>query len=471
MASMSSDDPLIGRVIAGKMELLELLGAGAMGKVYRARHRGLDKIVAIKVLHAEASAAPSIAARFKAEARAASRLDHPNSLQILDFGEDGNDKLLYLAMEFLEGETLQSLLARHKKLSPSRAAWIMGQVCSALAAAHDRGIIHRDVKPANVMLINKRGDTGLIEDVVKVCDFGLAKILDTQDENSSSGPLTQQGVVLGTPAYMSPEQAKGELVDHRADIYACGVILYRMLSGKKPFTGDSAWSVSLKQISEKPTPIRELAPELSEELATVVHRAMEKDPTDRFQSARGLKAQLAEAAGVDLDSGSVEATMSEVSRTYVPQRERKRNSVAIAGGLALLGAAAIAIWIPRTPSMEAAPIPVDASTAADPEPVPIAEVTLEIEGAPAGTRVLANGVVLGVLPGTFAVAKTDRPIAVRLEAEGYEPLERSVQPTHDIDLTVALRPLAPIVPPPPPSKKARDPTKRSDRHSLENPFR
>src|SRR5215510_8325595 len=121
MASMSGSDPLIGRVVAGKMELLELLGSGAMGKVYRARHRGLDKIVAIKVLHAEASAAPSVAARFKAEARAASRLDHPNSLQILDFGEDGDDKLLYIAMEFLEGDTLQSVLSRQRKLPPPRA--------------------------------------------------------------------------------------------------------------------------------------------------------------------------------------------------------------------------------------------------------------------------------------------------------------------------------------------------------------
>jgi serine/threonine-protein kinase len=483
-------DPLIGRVIAGKMELLEVLGSGAMGKVYRARHRGLDKMVAIKVLHPEAVASPSIAGRFKAEARAASKLDHPNSLQILDFGEDGPDKLLYLAMEILEGDTLQSLLQRERRLTPQRAAWIMGQVCSALAAAHDRGVVHRDVKPANVMLTVKRGDEGLVSDWVKVCDFGLAKLLDSGSESSSSGPLTQQGMVLGTPAYMSPEQAKGETVDHRSDVYSCGVILYRMLSGQKPFSGDSAWAVSLKQIAEAPPPIRSIAPEISEALAAVVHRAMEKDPNARFQSARELKAQLAEAAGVELDShdGSVsafrEATV-ELDPTYVQRpepslelsaalgkRERKR-SLAVAGALFFALAGAVAFFSTRTPSMEAAPLPLEPPKV---EPPPIAQVAIRIAGAPDGARVLANGVLLGVLPDELAIAKGDRSITLRFEADGHEPLERSVLPMKDVELTVALKPLEAPPPraekrrPPPPTRKKKIEKKRTDRHSLENPF-
>ncbi len=488
MVLVSGADPLIGRVIAGKMELSELLGAGAMGKVYRARHRGLDKTVAIKVLHAEASAAPTLAARFQAEARAASRLDHPNSLRVLDFGEDGPDALLYIAMELLEGETLQSVLARERKLAPSRAAWIMGQVCSALAAAHDQGVIHRDVKPANVILTTQRGDQGLVGDFVKVCDFGLAKVLDTHSETSSSGPLTQQGVVLGTPAYMSPEQAKGEPVDHRADIYACGVMLYRMLSGRKPFIGDSAWAVSLKQIAEAPPPLRDLAPEISDALAAVVHRALQKAPGARYQSARALRAALLDAAGVPNDSGGASARFAEptvdldptfirASDQSVPVSEAlggagRRRTLAIAG--AVLTAAAIALFVilPRAPAVEATPIAIEAPAA--PPPAAPAEVEVAIDGAPAGTRVFANDVLLGALPGVLTLDRGGRPIGLRFEANGYESLARSVIPDRDLHLTIALRPLAP--PPSSPPAKARSHSappsnpRKKDRHALENPF-
>jgi tRNA A-37 threonylcarbamoyl transferase component Bud32 len=471
---MSSADPLIGRLIAGKMELLEVLGSGAMGKVYRARHRGLDKIVAIKVLHPEVSSSASIAARFKAEARAASKLDHPHSLSILDFGEDGSDRLLYLAMELLEGESLQSLLSRHRRLPAARAARIMAQVCSALGAAHERGVIHRDVKPANVMLTSRRGDEGPVEDHVKVCDFGLAKVLDTGAENSSSGPLTQQGAVLGTPAYMAPEQAKGETVDHRSDLYACGVILYRMLAGKKPFEGESAWAVSLKQIAESPQPIQELVPEIPEALARVVHRALEKDPAQRFQSAREMRAELLDAVGIALDSqdGSAE----EVDPTFVREatldlsqalgRRQKRRALWVAGGLAFAVAATTALFVDRPPPLEATPLPIEKPIVEKPaEPQ---EVALSIAGAPEGTRVLVNGVLLGRLPADLTLAKGERSLTLRFEADGHEALERTVLPSRDIQLTIALRRLEPIQTKPPrdPPKK----TKKADRHSLENPF-
>jgi serine/threonine-protein kinase len=492
-----SADPLIGRVVAGKMELLELLGSGAMGKVYRAHHRALDKTVAIKVLHSESGVSPAIALRFKSEARAASRLDHPNSLQILDFGEDGPDHLLYIAMEFLEGVTLQSLLAREGKLTPHRTAWIMGQVCSALAAAHDQGVIHRDVKPANVILTRKRGDHGIIQDHVKVCDFGLAKVLDTDPERSSNGPITQQGAVLGTPAYMSPEQAKGETVDHRSDVYSCGVILYRMLSGKKPFVGESAWAVSLKQIADSAQPIREIAPEISEELAAVVHRALEKDPTRRFQSARELKIALLESVGIEMDSqdsGIRTAAFSEpgtdLDPTFIPSPEAAEGTQPPKDGRSvemppargsrarslILGLGALAITVGTIAGITLAKItgPAETPIAAAPDAsVEIeiqepAKVTLEIVGAPAGTRVRSDGRVLGVLPGPIVLDRSDRPITFEFEADGYESLERAIVVDRDLHLSVALRKLE--APPPPPTRTRPAKAKQGDRHALENPF-
>lgn len=285
-------DPLLSRVLAGKLELQRVLGSGAMGVVYRARHQALDKTVAIKVLRAEGKGDPSRARRFKAEARAASRLDHPNSVQILDFGEDGPDGLLYIAMEFLEGEDLQSLLKRETRLSAERTGKIMIQVLGALAAAHEHGVIHRDMKPGNIMLIRRVDDDGEDTDFVKVCDFGLAKILDTGLEDASGAPLTKQGAIFGTPAYMSPEQARGEKLDARSDLYSCGVILYKMLTGEGPFNSDTAWGLLMKHMNEAPPPMRSLVPGIPEPLCAIVDKALAKRREDRWQTAQEMRSAL-----------------------------------------------------------------------------------------------------------------------------------------------------------------------------------
>jgi serine/threonine-protein kinase len=286
----NAPDPLIGRVIAQKLELLELLGAGAMGKVYRAHHQALDKTVAIKVLHNQEGIDPQRLLRFKAEARAASRLDHPNSVQILDFGEDGNDHLLYIAMEFLEGEDLQSLCVREGPLDAERTLRIMMQVLAALGAAHDKGVVHRDMKPGNVMLLKKRGDDGQDTDLVKVCDFGLAKIVD-RGEDGSSAPVTRQGAVFGTPTYMSPEQARGEVLDPRSDLYSSGVIMYRMLAGRVPFTSETAWGILMKHMIEEPPPVSSFV--LADpRVEAIVQRAMTKDREQRYQSAREMRLEI-----------------------------------------------------------------------------------------------------------------------------------------------------------------------------------
>jgi serine/threonine protein kinase len=305
MGSHDQVDPLLGRLIAGKLEVLELLGSGAMGKVFRAHHVALDKPVAIKVLQKMSGAEHQHALRFKAEARAASRLDHPNSVQILDFGEDEKDGLLYIAMEFLEGEDLQSVLAKHRRLEGQRVAWIMAQVCAALGAAHQKGVIHRDMKPGNIMLIKKASEDGAISDFVKVCDFGLAKILDTSGEDSSSGPLTKQGAIFGTPAYMSPEQARGEPLDSRTDLYSVGCVMYKMLVGSTPFQSESATGVLMKHITEPPVPISKLVPSVDRKLEAVVMRAMEKDKNARFPDARSMRNELRRLLhdyGVDVPS-------------------------------------------------------------------------------------------------------------------------------------------------------------------------
>jgi serine/threonine-protein kinase len=296
---MESEDPLLGRVIGGKLKLLALLGSGAMGKVYRAHHEALDKTVAIKVLHQKEGAGSQLARRFKAEARAASRLDHPNSLRILDFGEDGPDGLLYIAMEFLDGEDLSNVLRREGRLDGPRAADIMAQVCAALSVAHQQGVVHRDMKPGNIMLLPRTSELGDVRDVVKVCDFGLAKVLDAPSEDASGAPLTKQGAILGTPAYMSPEQASGEKTDGATDIYSCGVILYCMLAGKPPFTAESATGLLMKHILEEPVPLASVVPEVDPRLAVIAHKAMAKKKEERFATARDMLNALREVVKAD----------------------------------------------------------------------------------------------------------------------------------------------------------------------------
>ena len=290
----SAASGLIGRVIAGKLRIDKQLGAGAMGAVYQARHLGLDKDVAIKVLHPAASGDASHAARFKAEARGASRIDHPNVVRILDFGEDGDDHLLYLAMEFLRGDSLHSVAHREGQMSEVRACWIVAQVLSALSSAHEQGVIHRDIKPGNIMLVSKQGDEGIIHDVVKVCDFGLAKLFnnDGTDYEGTSGPLTQQGSVFGTPAFMSPEQARGEILDPRSDLYSCGVVLYRLVAGKNPFSAETTVGLLLRQINDLPESPKVSAPHLSDALEGIILRALEKDPQKRFKDAREMRKAL-----------------------------------------------------------------------------------------------------------------------------------------------------------------------------------
>jgi eukaryotic-like serine/threonine-protein kinase len=290
-------DPLIGRTVAGKFAIETKLGQGAMGAVYRARQLALDKVVAIKVLNRDRAGDSTYAERFRREAKAASRLDHPNSIRVFDFGQEP-DGLLYLAMEFVEGRDLRGLLSELGPLAPAAVADILAQVLAALAVAHDLGVLHRDLKPENIMLVRGKADDGQAIDIVKVCDFGIAKIVEpSKGPGASSGRRTTEGLIVGTPEYMSPEQARGEAIDGRSDLYSVGILLYELLVGRAPFDGDSPLSIVLKHLSDAPEPPSVRCPGVDAGLEAVCLKALQKFPVHRFQTAREMRQALREAAG------------------------------------------------------------------------------------------------------------------------------------------------------------------------------
>jgi eukaryotic-like serine/threonine-protein kinase len=288
--SETGDPALIGRRVAGKFRIEKFLGGGAMGAVYRAKDSTLDRLIALKVMHPAMAVDPSFVTRFHREARAASRLDHPASMRVIEFGEEP-DGLLYIAMEFLEGRDLYRVIHEDWPLPEARIADIMMQALSALTMAHEMGVIHRDLKPENIMILDRKDDEG--RDIVKVCDFGIAKITERDGEPAASrgigAKVTTAGLVVGTPEYMSPEQARGETLDARSDLYSMGIILYQLLTGRTPFLADTALAVVLKHISEPPEPPSSIYPEVHKGLETVCMRAISKAPADRYPTARDMR--------------------------------------------------------------------------------------------------------------------------------------------------------------------------------------
>jgi serine/threonine protein kinase len=275
-------DPFLGATLGDAYQIVRIIGEGGMGRVYEARHTRLGrKRVAVKMLHAEYARQPDVVTRFQREAEAASGIAHPNVVDVYDVHhtEDGRP---YLIGEFLEGEELGRHLSRVGRINVSLAVGIARQVCRALAAAHARGVVHRDMKPENVFLV---GDPQ--RPIVKVIDFGISKTAD-----ATGTALTRTGMIIGTPSYMAPEQARGEKVDARADVYGVGGILYRALTGRKPFDAEDP-SVTVAQVlTQDPPRPRSLVSSIPQALELVIPRAMAKEPRDRYASMGELEAEL-----------------------------------------------------------------------------------------------------------------------------------------------------------------------------------
>ncbi len=264
------------RIFSGRYELTHLVARGGMAQVYRARDRLLDRPVALKVLFPELSVDRAFVERFRREAQAAANLSHPNIVPVFDWGEDGGT--YYIVMEYIDGQPLSQALRAGGPMPPARVAHIGARVADALAYAHRHGVVHRDVKPGNVLLTN--------DEQVKVTDFGIARAVNTEES------LTQTGAVMGTATYFSPEQAEGVGVDARSDIYSLGVVLFEMVAGRPPFLGDSPVAVASKHVRERPPVLSDLNPTVPPPLEAIVAKAMAKSADQRYQSASDLRADL-----------------------------------------------------------------------------------------------------------------------------------------------------------------------------------
>jgi eukaryotic-like serine/threonine-protein kinase len=326
---------MIGELLAGRYELQDVAGSGGMSSVYRARDTVLERTVAIKILHEQYSDDPEYVERFRREARALAQLNHPNIVTVIDRGEfEGRQ---FIVFEHVEGENLKELVDREGQLPVDRALALVHQVARGLAFAHDHDVIHRDVKPHNV-LIDEDG-------VAKVTDFGIARSLDPADG------LTETGTLLGTSEYIAPEQASGARVDERSDQYSLAVVLYELLTGEPPYTGDNFMAVAMKHIQQPVPRVRDVRPDVAPRIDAIVARAMAKRPDDRFPSTEAMMAAL-EAAQAGKDSTPVPVAQADDGATEsipVPgplpavERSRRRFPPPIVIGLVGVGVAALVL--------------------------------------------------------------------------------------------------------------------------------
>ncbi len=320
-ASPASD--LVGQVVADRYHVIKKLGEGGMGQVYLAEHVKMGRRSAIKVMNPSMVHDPDAVARFNREASNASRITHPNVCAIYDFGETP-DGLIYLAMEFIEGEPLTDLLERDGALPVRRAVGIFTQVADALQAAHDLGIVHRDLKPDNIMLAQKKGG-----DQVKVVDFGIAKAVGGDE---SGQKVTKTGLVVGTPEFMSPEQLSGDKLDGRSDLYSLGLVFYQMLAGKLPFEATTVQETMIKRLTDEPTKLAESRPDLTfpAGLQAVLDTALARTPAERYQTVAKASGAARRAASPRRAPGSPtpkgrlsSSTRRRGRRSESPRRARR----------------------------------------------------------------------------------------------------------------------------------------------------
>ena len=495
-------DPLMGQVIDGRYRIDQVLGEGGMGVVYSVMHISLGKRMALKVLRGEMAKDDHVVRRFVQEAQACSSIGHPNIIDISDFGRlpEGTS---YFVMEHLEGESLTQLIQRGGSLPMNEATRMVEQIASALGAAHSAGVVHRDLKPDNIFLIS-RGNAARF---VKVLDFGIAKV------GGANSKLTKTGMVFGTPYYMSPEQAAGQSVDQRTDIYALGIIMYEMFTGSLPFEGDTFMGILSKQMFEPP--VRPLERIAAQELPIepIILRCLEKRPEDRYQSMDELLADLSTiSSGGSIAIGSSASqrppaplafpgALGPGNATAAAKGKKSEGSKArwllLAGVVALLGVGALVggvaaflqhqddttsppIAAPVNPSlsMPAVPIttPIQAGGATPPanaanaagngaaatgsgetETVVQAPPTLiRIDSEPSGAMVEQDGVLIGNTPLEMPRPTGSESVGVELSLDGREPTRVRLSAHSPAEIRVQLHGAAPA------------PTRRT-RHSRHRP--
>ncbi|MDX2009919.1 MAG: serine/threonine-protein kinase [Myxococcaceae bacterium] len=428
MSEAGVDDPLLGKVLSGRFQIVEPLGVGGMGRVYKAIQQPLDRVVALKVLNPryDGTKDPGFERRFFLEASMTAKLKHPNTITVHDYGRT-DEGIYFIAMEYLEGETLQQVLAREGPMPWQRALAVAAQVARSLREAHKLGLVHRDLKPANVMLLSE----GTGGDVVKVLDFGLVKAFASDLMSKSDTELTQAGVLLGSPLYMAPEQAKAE-TDQRTDIYALGVLTFQCIAGRPPFQGRESIDIIVKHVKEKPPELSSLKPEIPPEVNALVMKCLEKAPAARFQTMDELlEAMRVAMSGQGMSGIFVDPRTS--SNPFVPSHTSQANRAPSSARMRVVSPA----------------VPEGSATRAGGPLSPVADPSLEVEITESGThpgkksqRKLVFGVLalaaLGLLVGgAVALSSTGKPTTTTLEPKPTPPV------------VVTPKPPTPEAPPPP----------------------
>jgi eukaryotic-like serine/threonine-protein kinase len=487
--------------MAGEYRLMRKLGEGGFGAVYQAEHPLLKKLAAVKVLHRAADRDSDAVLRFVSEAQAANQIRSRHIVDIFSFGTLPDGRHFYV-MDLLQGETLERHLRRETRVPVATALQLLRPLAEALDAAHAAGIVHRDLKPQNIFLVWEPGG----ETVPKLLDFGTAKLL------GESVVHTASGTPVGTPLYMSPEQARGEKVDGRADVYALGVLCHELLTGQLPISGATALVVLMAQVTNAPPPVSEVAPDLPAALDAPILQMLAKDPGARPATAGEALAGLiraAASAGIavpagmprlppppapvlvgDEDAAAGDTTARRpAGRSTVP-RSRGRWLMPVAGGVLAAGMITGFVLMRRAAPPAAAPPPVSAQAAAPAPapgpgspsaapapaappvvPAPPAEVALVVQGAPRGAEVLLDGQSLGTAPGPIALRYGTAAVELTVAARGHEPQRLTVIPDRAQTATVSLRPQRDARPPSRrPGRAPKAPTPAAIPRDLESPF-